>query len=492
MTEFFDVVVVGGGNAGFCAAHAARDEGARVLLLEKAPQQWAGGNTYFTAGAMRVSHGGLDDLAPVVEPLDPDRRSRTDLDPYPDEEFLADLYRVTRGRTDPELARVLVEDSRAAVDWLHGKGLRFELMYHRQAYPVGDRWRFWGGLAVGVVDGGKGMFAQHLAGARAAGVEVRFGAHVTDLLRKGSDVVGVAVTTPDGPGEVHAGAIVLASGGFEADPRMRAAHLGPGWDLALVRGTPYNTGDGLQMALAHGAQSYGHWSGCHSVAWDAGAATTGDRELTNQLTRGGYPFGIVVNARGERFLDEGADFRNYTYAKYGAEILRQPGAVAVQIFDAKSAPLLRAEEYQAPGTSRAEADTVDELARRLGIDPDGLTRTVTSFNDVVSDDPFDPTVKDGKRTRDLAPPKSNWAQPLDTPPFVGFPVTCGITFTFGGLRTDTHGRVLDTTGRAIPGLYAAGELLGGLFWFNYPGGSGLTAGAVFGRRAGHIAATDAR
>jgi tricarballylate dehydrogenase len=492
MTEFYDVVVVGGGNAGFCAAHAARERGGRVLLLEKAPYEWAGGNTYFTAGAMRVQHGGLADLAPIVEGLDDARRARVDLDPYSAEDYLGDLRRVTQGRTDPELSRVLVEESRDVIDWLRGKGLRFELMFHRQAYPVGERWRFWGGLALGVVDGGKGMFAQHLAGARASGIEVRFAAHVTDLLLKGGEVVGVAVNTPDGPGEVHARAVVLASGGFEADPQMRAAHLGPGWDLALVRGTPYNTGDGLQMALARGGQSYGHWSGCHSVAWDAGAATTGDRELTNQLTRGGYPFGIVVNARGERFLDEGADYRNYTYAKYGAEILKQPGGVAVQVFDAKSAPLLRPEEYQAAGITRAESDTLEGLARRLGVDPGRLSRTVEEFNATVTDDPFDPTVKDGKRTRDLDPPKSNWAQPLDTPPFVGFPVTCGITFTFGGLRTDVSGRVLDTTSREIPGLYAAGELLGGLFWFNYPGGSGLTSGSVFGRRAGHAALADAR
>lgn len=490
MSDIYDVVVVGSGNAGFSAAHAARESGSRVLLLEKAPREWAGGNTYFTAGAMRIAHGGLDDLARVIEPLPGDKQGRTTLDPYTRNDFAADLQRITKGRTDRELAEVLVDESRDVIDWLHGKGLQFELMFHRQAYAVAGQWRFWGGLSLGVVGGGKGMFAQHLAAAEESGVEVRFGAHVTDLLAKGSEITGVTVSSDDGMSEVHARAVVLACGGFEANPQMRAENLGPGWDLALVRGTPYNTGDGIRMALAHGAQPYGQWSGCHSVAWDAGARPTGDRELTNQLTRGGYPFGIVVNSNGERFVDEGADYRNYTYAKYGAAILQQPDGYAVQIFDAKVGGLLRSEEYESQGATRVEAGTLEELARLLRIDPTSLCHTVTEFNADVSDDSFDPTIKDGKHVTTVTPPKSNWAQRIDTPPFVAYPVTCGITFTFGGLRTDTHGRVLDTAGRTIPGLYAAGEMLAGLFWFNYPGGSGLTAGAVFGRRAGRAVSTD--
>lgn len=481
----WDVVVVGAGNAGFCAAQAARDRGARVLLLEKAPREWAGGNTYFTAGAMRFAHDGLADLTGLVEAPDPAVRDRVDLDPYPEREFRADLERVTDGRTDPRLADVVVEDSRATMNWLRDLGLRFELMFHRQAYEVDGRFRFWGGMAVGALGGGKGMIADHLAAAERRGVEVRSGAHVTGLVTgEGGRVRGVALK--DGR-RVGAGAVVLTSGGFEADPRMRAACLGPGWDLAAVRGTPYNTGDGLRMALETGAQAYGNFSGCHAVAWDAHAAPTGDRELTNQLTRGGYPFGLVVNSEGRRFLDEGADFRNYTYARYGAEILKQPGGRAVQIFDAKVAHLLRAEEYRSPGATRAEAATVEGLAGEVGVDRAGLVRTVEEFNRSVTGGSFDPTVKDGLGTEGIVPPKSHWAQRLDTPPYTGFPVTCGITFTFGGLRVDTGGAVLDTAGEAMPGLFAAGELVGGLFYFNYPGGSGLTAGAVLGRRAGRAA-----
>jgi tricarballylate dehydrogenase len=308
---------------------------------------------------------------------------------------------------------------------------------------------------------------------------------VTGLLR---DRRG-AVRGVSGPaGDVHAPAVVMAAGGFEADPRLRAAHLGPNWDVAKVRGTPFNTGEALMAMLDAGAQAYGHWSGCHSIAWDAAAPPTGDRELTNRLSRQSYPVGIVVNRRGERFLDEGADFRNYTYARYGAEILRQPGAVAAQLFDAQSAPLLRPLEYEAPGASRVRAETIGELADGLGFDRAGLERTVRGFNAACDEGRFDPTVKDGKAARGIEPPKSNWALPLSEPPFLGFKVTCGITFTFGGVRVDDGARVLDRAGRPIAGLHAAGELVGGLFFHNYPGGSGLTAGAVVGRRAGASAA----
>jgi tricarballylate dehydrogenase len=244
-------------------------------------------------------------------------------------------------------------------------------------------------------------------------------------------------------------------------------------------------------ALAHGAQAYGHWSGCHAIQWDADAPPTGDREITNRFSRQSYPVGIVVNRRGERFLDEGEDFRNYTYAKFGAEVLKQPDGIAAQVFDAKTVGLLRTVDYEAPGAARVDADTLGDLAGGLGVDRKGFERTVEAFNAAIRPGEFDPSVKDGKRTEGIAPPKSNWAVPIDEPPFTGFRITCGVTFTFGGVRVDDDARVLDAGGRPIPGLSAAGELVGGLFFHNYPGGSGLTAGAVFGRRAGYAAAEDA-
>ncbi|HEX3831011.1 MAG TPA: FAD-dependent tricarballylate dehydrogenase TcuA [Solirubrobacteraceae bacterium] len=489
MSRDADVIVVGAGNAGFCAAHAAAQRGARVLLLEKAPPEWLGGNSYFTAGAIRSVHHGLQDVLSLVEPIDASTVRATDLDPYGASEFRDDMHRVTEGRADPDLTDLLVTDSREALGWLRELGIRLRLMYDRQSYTVQGRHVFWGGLHIGALDGGQGLIADHRHAAQRAGIELRTGHAVTGLIqRDGGAVTGVRCRVGDRHIEIGAPAIVVAAGGFEADPRLRAAYLGPNWDVAKVRGTPHNTGEMLEAMLAGGALPYGHWSGCHSIAWDAGAPATGDRELTNRLSRQSYPLGLVVNRDGERFLDEGADFRNYTYARYGAEILRQPGAIAAQLFDARTAPLLRSLEYESPGVSRVEAETIAELADALSIDPRRLERTIVRFNEAVSDAPFDPSVKDGKRTHGISPPKSNWAVALSEPPFLGFPVTCGITFTFGGVRIDGHARVLDRSHRPIPGLHAAGELVGGLFFHNYPGGTGLMAGVVFGRRAGSAAA----
>ncbi len=485
----YDVIIVGAGNAALCAAHAAREQIGRVLVLEKAPRAWAGGNSYFTAGATRTTYTDLSDLLPLLDNPDDPRLAATDLAPYTPEDFAADMHRVTEGRCDPELTAIMVQEIAPATRWLREKGIRWRLMYDRQSFAVGGRHQFWGNLTLGVLDGGAGLIAQHFAAAESAGLEIRCEHAVIGLLRDDAGAVnGVVCDTPGGRAAFRAGAVVLASGGFEADPSRRAMYLGPNWDVAKVRGTPYNTGEGLQLALDAGAQPYGHWSGCHAIQWDAAAPPFGDLELTNLLSKQSYPQAIVVNREGRRFLDEGADFRNYTYAKYGAEILKQPGALAYQLFDAKTAPLLRQDEYCAPGVSRFEATTIRDLARAIGVDPAALARTVEEYNAAITPDEFNPAIKDGKRTIGLTPPKSNWALPLDTPPFLAFAVTCGITFTFGGVRIDADARVLDRAGRPVPGLHAAGELVGGLFYHNYPGGSGLASGMVFGRRAGATAA----
>jgi tricarballylate dehydrogenase len=489
MGQIYDVIVVGAGNAALSAALAAREQVERVLVLEKAPQAWVGGNSYFTAGAFRMTFESLDELRPLLEDLTDEQAAHIDLPPYTRQDFWADLQRVTQGRCDPELTAILINESAQTARWLHSKGIRWTLLTARQAFRVDGVLRFWGGLAVGTVGGGQGLIAQLLAAAQARGITVRYACAVTRLVRDGEGaIIGVVCKGPQGREEIAARAVVVACGGFEADPRLRAMYLGPNWDIAKVRGTPYNTGEGVQMALDAGAQPYGHWSGCHATAWDATAPPTGDRELTNRLTKQSYPLGIVVNAEARRFVDEGADFRNYTYAKYGAEILRQPNAIAYQLFDAKTEPLLRQDEYTAPGVSRFEAPTIHALAEKLSLNPEALERTVAEFNAAIQPGAFNPAVKDGKCTQGIHPAKSNWALPLDTPPFYGFAVTCGITFTFGGVRIDAAGRVLDRSGHPIAGLHAAGEIVGGLFYHNYPGGSGLMAGAVFGRRAGTSAA----
>jgi len=485
------VVVVGGGNAALCAAIAARVAGARVLLLEKAPAPERGGNSFFTAGGFRFAHHGLDDLRRDVLPdLSEAEADAIDIDPYPEARFFDDLARLTENLTDPDLADTLVRRSRPTIVWMRAQGLRFIPMFGRQAYRLGDRHRFWGGLAVEAVGGGPGLVETLYQRAEQLGVEVRYGVKASGLrLDRRGAIRALATRDADGFHEVACRGVVLACGGFEANPEWRARYLGPDWELARVRGTRHNTGDGIRMALEINAQPYGHWSACHAVAWDLNAPPFGDRRVGDLFQKHSYPLGLIVNNRGERFVDEGADLRNYTYARYGREILRQPGRAAFQLFDQKVVGLLR-EEYRIREVTKAEAGTLGELARKLEIDPEGLERTVAAFNQAVQPGEFNPAILDGKATRGLTPPKSNWALPLDAPPYLGYAVTCGITFTFGGLRVDTRARVLDTEDRVIPGLYAAGELLGGLFYHNYPGGAGLMAGAVFGRLAGESAAAD--
>jgi tricarballylate dehydrogenase len=493
LADRYDVVVVGGGNAGLSAALSARETGASVCVIERAPSDRAGGNSWFTAGAFRTTYAGLDDLRPLLPGLDHETAARIELSPYGVDDFVGDLKRVTLGRTDPLLASTLAEGASSALEWLHAKGVAWELLFARQSFVAGGRTRFWGNLVIGTVGGGQGLIDAELAACRAAGIEIRFGWRGVGLDWADGRIAGLDCETPAGTRSViAAGAVVLASGGFQADARLRASYLGPGWDLAKVRGTPYDTGDGLAIGLDAGAAPHGHMSGCHAIAWDANAPAFGDPSVSNRYSRQAYPFGIVVNRAGRRFIDEGADFRNYTYAKYGAEILRQPDAIAYQVFDATSVEYLSPTDYATAGASRTEANSIAELAAALGIGPAALERTVSEFNASVSDDAFDPTVKDGKRTIGMDPPKSNWALPIVSRPFVAFAVTCGITFTFGGLRIDADGSVLRLDDSRVDQLFACGEIAGGLFYHNYPGGSGLTAGTVFGRRAGAAAARRAR
>jgi tricarballylate dehydrogenase len=484
----WDVVVVGGGNAAMCAALSARGQGARVLVLEKAPEAWRGGNSFFTAGGFRFAFKSFEELCEIVGDLSEEERASMEVDPYPEDVYYDDLMRVTEDCADPDLAMLLVRESQPTVRWMKAQGVRWIPMFGRQAFRVGERFRFWGGLVLEAVGGGAGLIDMEYQAAARAGVVVRFETKATRLVvdDRGA-VVGVVARTPEGTETLSARAVVLAAGGFEANAEMRTRYLGPNWELARVRGTPYNTGDAIRMALDVGAQPWGHWSGCHSVQWDLNAPWHGDRKVGDGFQKHSYPLGIIVNARGQRFVDEGADFRNYTYVKYGRAVIEQPRRAAFQIFDQKVVHLLR-EEYRIREVTKAEDATLEGLARKLEIDVDGFVRTVREFNAAVQPGTFNPAVKDGKGTRGITPPKSNWALPLDTPPYLGFAVTTGITFTFGGLRITPDAQVVDAELRPIPGLFAAGELVGGLFYHNYPGGAGLMAGAVFGRIAGRAAA----
>ena len=489
--EQFDVVVVGSGNAGLCAALAAREGGASVLLVEKAPEEWRGGNSFFTGGLFRFAFSGLDDLKSLIPDLSEEELKSIEIEPYDEDRFYYDMLRVTEYLTDADLALTLIRRSLSTMRWLRTKGVRWNLALGRQAFQVQKKFRFWGGAMVEAVGGGPGLVGTLLERAAKESVEIRYASKATGLLTDDDGKVdAIRMHGHRGPYQVNTRTVVLAAGGFEANPEWRCRYLGRDWELAKVRGTLYNTGDGIKMALDIGAQPFGHWSSCHAVAWDMNAPAFGDRKVGELFQKHSYPLGIVVNVKGERFLDEGADFRNYTYAAYGREILSQPQRAAFQIFDSKVLSLLR-DEYRIREVTKAEASTIEELARKLEIDVDGLVRTVREFNAAVQPAEFNPAVLDRKGTKGITPPKSNWALPLDSPPFVGYGVTTGITFTFGGLRITPKGEVLDTENHPIPGLYAAGELVGGLFYYNYPGGSGLMAGAVFGRLAGSEAASHA-
>ena len=475
------VAVVGGGNAALCAAISAREQDHEVHVFERAPYAERGGNSRFTAGAMRTVYGGIDDLKRLMPELTTSEIESTDFGSYSREEFFADLGRVTGFRSTPQLAETLIDQSFATLGWMRSKGLRFLPLYGRQSFEVDGKHRFWGGLTVESWGGGPGLIDTLTEIASAANVKLHYGTRISNVRRTSTrDQLEIEIGNEIGQFDQ----LILACGGFESNAAWRTQYLGPDWDLSRVRGTRYNTGDGIQIAIELGAETCGNWSGCHAVAWDLNAPDYGDLQVGDGFQKHSYPLGIMVNIDGMRFVDEGADFRNYTYAKYGRQILLQPKQTAWQIFDQKTVNLLR-DEYRIQQVTKYSADTFSELARKTSIDESELVRTVEAYNQAIdSSKPFNPAIKDGRATTGLTIPKSNWAQALDSPPYLAFGVTCGITFTFGGIRVNEHAQVLDQSREPIPGLYAAGELVGGLFYFNYPGGSGLTSGAVFGKIAG--------
>jgi tricarballylate dehydrogenase len=484
----YDVVVVGKGNAALCAALAARDQGANVAMLEAAQEDESGGNSRFAGGVMRFAYESVDDLKQVTE-LTQEEIATSDFGTNTREEFFDDLYRLTSYRTDADLSETLVTKSLEAMAWLRSKGVRFVPNFGRQSGLVNGKRKFFGRMPIEVSGGGAGLVQYLDAATRKAGIDVFYETRATSLIYDGAKVEGVRAQQQGQPVEFSARSVVLACGGFEANPEWRTRYLGPGWELAKVRGSRFNMGDGLRMALEIGAAPYGNWSGCHATGWDRYAPEFGDVNVGDQFQKHSYIFGLLINSSGKRFVDEGWDFHSFTYAKYGGEVLKQPGQFAWQVFDSKVKNLLRS-EYRIKFVTKVAADTIEALAPQLeGVDPEQFIKTVREYNAAVRDDVrFDHTIKDGKRTAGIEPPKSNWAQKLDTPPFEAYATTCGITFTFGGLRIDREtGQVLNVHFHPIPGLYCAGEMIGGLFYFNYPSGTGLVSGAVFGKIAGAAA-----
>jgi tricarballylate dehydrogenase len=474
-----------------CAALSAKENAQRVLVLERAPEEESGGNSRFTAGLMRIVYNGPDDLRQLID-LSEDELARTDFGTYTEEQFFDDMGRITEYRCDPDLTELLIRNSFPTVKWMRQKGVRFTAAWGRQAFNIGGKFKFWGGLTLEAVGGGPGLVESLTQIAKKNGIELWYQARAVSLVADDDGVHGVVVKHHGKTKKLSSRSVVLAAGGFQANTEWRTRYLGPGWELAKVRGTRFNTGDAIEMALEIGAAAHGNWSGCHAVAWDRNAPETGDLAVGDGFQKHSYPWGVYINAEGKRFVDEGADFRNYTYAKYGRVILQQPKQFAWQIFDGKVKAQLR-DEYRIKQVTKISANTLEELVSKLD-DTNGVValEEIKKYNAAVQTQvPFNPNVKDGRCTKGLPVNKSNWANTLDTPPFEAYAVTCGITFSFGGLKINTHAQVINSDAEPIKGLYAAGELVGGIFWFNYPGGSGLTNGSVFGRIAGASAARSA-
>lgn len=483
MSEATDIVVVGAGNAALCAAIAAAEKGARVTVLEISSEEEKGGNTAYTHGSIRFSYNDGAQVRLLMPEMTDKDFEITEFGTYTEEQFFDDLSRMSNYRTDYDLASIMTKKSYETVRWLTEHNVKWIPIYGRQAYKINGKFVFWGGMVIEAVGGGKGLVDSLHNEAKRLGVTIHYQTAAVELVSENRTIEGVIVRSNGKERKIACQAVVLASGGFHANVEMRTKYLGAGWDTVHTRGCKYNVGDGLRMAMSLGARTTGNWSAAHAVS--------GDRYLADYkegFQKLSFPFGIMVNKDGKRFIDEAADFRNYIYAKVGSEILKQPGQHAWQVYDAKAKPYLR-EEYNGRHVSKVTANTLEELAEKMeGIDVNSFLREIDSYNASIDQSiPFNPNQLDGKKTTGLAVPKSNWANSIDEAPFEAYEVTCGITFTYGGLKINKRAQVMHNDFTPIDGLYAAGEIVGGLYYDNYPGGAGLTSGSVFGKIAGENA-----
>lgn len=483
----YDVVVVGAGNAALCAAISAKEKGISVLVLERGPVEKRGGNSFFTDGAIRVAYNDLDAIRKVIPDLTDAEADLINMPNYTELDYFNDLMRVTEGKSNKELAQQLVSKSYDTILWMKENGVDFELNYENQSFEKDGKRHFWGGLPIKTVNKGVGLMKKLFIRAEELGIDVWYDTRATELITENGRITGILVEQDGEQKKIQASSVILACGSFEANKELRRRYIGEEWNAAIVRGTEFNTGDGISMALAVGAQKYGEWSGCHSIGTDYNVPRVGDFTKPGDIfKKHSYPYGIMLNQKGERFVDEGADYRNYTYAKYGREILKQPNHMAYQIFDSQVRSMLR-KEYDLEEATFYQADTLEELVKFLQVDEEAFLNTIQEYNNAVQEGEYNPTKKDGKTTKGIVPAKSNWALRIENGPFYAFLVTCGITFAFGGLHVDTEGRVLDQQSEPIEGLFAAGEMIGGIFYRNYPGGSGLMSGSVYGKLAGNSA-----
>jgi tricarballylate dehydrogenase len=454
-----DVAVIGGGNAALCAALTARDAGRSVMVLECAPREFRGGNSRHTRN-LRCAHP-----APTAVLTDS----------YSEDEFLADLLRVT-GDTDERLAQLAVRASADCPDWMARHGARFQSSL-RGTLHLGRTNAFFLG-------GGKALMNSYYAAAERLGIDVRYDAEVVGLDLEGGAFNSATVTVNGRSHSVRSKAVVIGAGGFEANFEWLRDAWGPAADNFVVRGTPYNRGRVLRLLLDAGVAPIGDPRACHAVAVD-GRAPKFDGGIVTRLDS--IPLGIAVNARGERFYDEGEDVWPKRYATWGTLVAQQPGQIAYSIVDAKVIGRFMPSVFPP-----IVANSIREMAAQLDVPSETLDATVTQFNAAVRPGSFDHTVLDDCRTEGLTPAKSHWAQRIDRPPFWAYPLRPGITFTYLGVRVDEHARVLMDDGRPTANVYAAGEIMAGnILRRGYLAGFGMTIGTVFGRIAGASAARHA-
>jgi tricarballylate dehydrogenase len=483
-----DIVVVGGGNAGLVAAIAARNKGKNVLLIEKGPKKSRGGNTRFTDGRFKIAAESSEDIISLVEKANLPKRE-VEIEPLSKDDFYNQAMKCSEGWSDKRLSELFISKSFETVMWMKEQGVKWELSPMTCFEKEGRL--FWPSTAMILQAfglSGESLVEMLYGAAENRGIEVLYETAAHSLIvHADGGVCGVMAKGVEGMIQIDAKSVILACGGFQADPAQRRSFLGESWDLIKIRGTRYSTGEGIKMAFDIGAQAAGHWGGCHA------APVSEDSPMVECASAGSqryyWDYSIMVNRDGERFVDEGENFRDHTYAKFGKEILKQPGAVAFQIFDAKVTPLLVDMGY--PNGVRVESNSLKELAEELDINVERFLQTAKDYNAAVVDEkPFVRYKLDGRRTKGLKPDKTNWAQRIDTPPYWGYTVVCGLTFTYGGLKTNEKAQVIDTSDHPIKGLYAVGEVTGGFFYHNYLGGAGLTRGAVMGKIAGTEAASN--
>lgn len=452
------VIVVGGGNAGICAALSAREAGADVLLLERGPFHMRGGNSRHTRD-IRLAHDGPDrDLSGA----------------YYSQEFFDDLQAVGGGIANPALARLLIEESKTLSEWMASHGARWQPPM-RGTLQLARTNRF-------LMGGGKALLNAYYRRAAQLGIDVRYQAPVSRILIENGAFKGLRVASPGGDEEISADAVIVAAGGFEANLEWLSRYWGEAAFNYHVRGTPYNDGAILASLVAQGARAVGDPRSFHAVAVDARSPRF-DGGITTRLDS--LPFGIVVNREGERFRDEGEDLWPKRYAAWGGYIAGQPGQVAYSIFDSLAVGRFMPSVYPP-----FRSETIPSLAVQLALDPDHLEEAVKNFNSSCrQDSSVNLSALDGNGTRGITPPKTHWAVPISHPPFYAFPLHVGVTFTYWGLEVDEQARVIGEGGVPMGNVYAAGEIMAGnVLQSGYLAGIGLTVGTVFGRIAGSEAA----